>query len=465
MAVRQVPGPDAAFLYGERPEWHFHVSALMILDPETSDRFSPDAIVGQIERRIHRVPQFRWKLVEAPLRMRLDRPIWVDDPDFEVSSHVSHVAVPEPGDDRALGALVGRLVSFKVDRSRPLWEMWIITGLADGRVALLTKVHHSMIDGQSGAELAELLYDLEPDPEPDPEPPPYRPEPQPNLAERLAVSGMNSMLWPVRAGRFARQLARQGVTTGRHLLGGAPPAQPFQAPRTPINGTLTSDRAFATAAFALADAKRVKGHFGVKLNDVVLAISAGALRRYLDGIDATPDSPLIAQVPVSIRDESTRDDVGTKVANMFCSLATDIDDPVERLHAIHQSATAGKEMRRDLDADRTINLTDTTPPAAIAIASRLWSLAGLDGRTPPIFNLIISNVAGPPFDLYLAGARIDAMYPMGPLLYGSGVNFTFVSNSDRFDVGVMSCPALVPDPWAIADHIPDALHELLSATD
>lgn len=463
MTVRQVAGPDAAFLYGERPEWHFHVSALMLLDPSTSDRFSYDEVVRSLEHRVHRAPQFRWKLLEAPLRLRLDRPIWIDDPDFDVRRHVHRVAVPAPADEHALGELVGRLCSFKIDRTRPLWEIWVIEGLADGRVGLLAKIHHSIIDGQSGAELATLLYDFEPNPAPDPEPPPYEPEPAPDLTQRLALGATNAATWPLRASRFGRQLVRQGVTMGRHALGDDSPAQALQAPRTPFNGKLTPDRAFANAAVSLHAAKEVKNAFGVKLNDVLLAISSTALRDQLVELDALPDSSLVAQVPVSLRDDANKDTVGTKVANMFCSLATDEADPAERLRAIHRSAVSGKQMREDLTSHHEVNFTDTTAPALIALAARGWSLAGLDARTPPIFNLIISNVAGPPFELYLAGARIDAMYPMGPLLYGSGVNFTIVSNADRLDFGIMACPNLVPDPWAIADRIGPALDELTEA--
>jgi WS/DGAT/MGAT family acyltransferase len=249
----------------------------------------------------------------------------------------------------------------------------------------------------------------------------------------------------------------------RSALAATPPAQPLQAPRTPLNGALTSDRVFACAGIDLATAKAVKDAFGVKLNDVVLAVSSGALRRYLDEQGELPERPLVAQVPVSIRDETSQDHVGTKVAAMFCSLATDIDDPASRLRAIHASSTSGKAQRTKLTHQTEVNLTETTPPAAIAIASRLWSLGRLDGRIPPIFNLIISNVPGPPFDLYVAGARIEALYPMGPLLYGSGVNFTVVSTKDRLDFGLMACPAIVPDPWAIADQIEPALEELVSA--
>ncbi len=465
MTYRQVPGPDAAFLYGERPEWHFHVSALIMLDPSTSDRFSFDAVVDQLRRRIHHAPQFRWKLVEGPFRLRLERPIWVDDPDFDIANHVHRVAVPGPGDQRALGDLVGRLVGYKIDRTRPLWEMWLIEGLDDGRQALLAKIHHSIIDGSSGTEMITLLYDTEAEPDPDPEPPPYEPEAVPALIERVGMAAVHSVTWPLRVGRFSRQLLRQGITMGRHALGENPPAQPLQAPRTSLNGRLTPDRRFSSAVVSLADAKAVKDAFGVKLNDVVMAISAGALRHYLLASDALPDKPLIAQVPVSLRADPDDSEIGTKVAALFCSLATDVEDPAERLRAIRASSVQGKAVREELTARHEINWTDTLPPAAIALAARTWSAAGLDERTPPVFNLIISNVVGPPFDLFLAGARVDAMYPMGPLLYGSGVNLTVVSSADELHFGLMSCPTLVPDPWTIADAIPVALDELVAAAD
>ncbi len=461
--IRQVPGPDAAFLYAERPEWHFHVSALMILDPTTSTRFSFDAVVDQIARRIHEVPQMRWKLLEGPAHLRFERPMWIDDPDFDLNRHVHRIAVPSPGDRHTLGEMVGRLVSFKLDRTRPLWELWMIEGLENDRAALLIKIHHSIIDGESGTELATLLYDLEPDPEPGPEPPAYEPEPQPAMVDRLLRGATNAALWPVRAGRLTRQLVRQGMTMGRHLLSEAEVAAPLTAPRTSFNGQLTPDRLCATAAVSLADVKRVKNAFGVTINDVVLALSGGALLQYLDQRGEIPDRPLIAQVPVSIRGDANRDAVGTQVAAMFCSLATDIADPAERLQAISASSSSGKQMRNELSEQREMSAADTFPPAAVAIMARTWSLAGLDAKSPPVFNVIVSNVPGPPFDLFVAGARIESLYPMGPLMLGSGVNFSVVSDATTLDFGLMACPALVPDPWPIADAIPKALADLIDA--
>ncbi|MEZ5169111.1 MAG: wax ester/triacylglycerol synthase family O-acyltransferase, partial [Acidimicrobiales bacterium] len=252
----------------------------------------------------------------------------------------------------------------------PLWEIWLIEGMADGRQALLAKIHHSIIDGQSGAELATLLYDLEADPPPDPHPPPDQPEPAPDQIERLGHSAWHAASWPVRAGKFSRQLLRQGRTVARFGRTEQAPAHPFQTPRAVFNGRLTSRREFCAAQVSLEKAKAVKDAAGVKLNDVVLAIAAGAARRYLEVEAELPDKPLIAQVPVSLRTGDQEQSIGTQVATLFCSLATDVDDVAERLAVIHAGSRAGKEARRELSAAHEVNWTDTLPPALIAVAAR-----------------------------------------------------------------------------------------------
>ncbi len=458
--MHQIAGADAAFLYAERPEWHFHVSGVMVVDPADAPDFGVDLIRRRLAARLHLMPQFRWKLVSAPLGV--DRPIFVDDPDFDLDAHLRHIAVPAPGDDRTLGRLLGQLISYKLDRTRPLWEMWVIEGLAGGRVAVLTKIHHSIVDGVSGSDLATIILDFEPDPGPDPEPPLYEPVPGPSVPRRLLHTATGAAVLPWRQARLAEQTVRQSITYLRHTRRDVAPAGAFQAPRTPFNGSLTPHREFACARIPLADVKEVKNAFDVKLNDVVLAVCSGALRSYLVGHDALPDKPLIAQIPVSVRTDETRDHVGTQVAAMFASLGTDVADPVERLHVIHESTQSAKEMRQALTADRIMGLTDTTPPGLIAIAARMFTSMGIEGRIPPVFNLIVSNVPGPPLDLYLAGARLEALYPLGPLLYGSGVNITCISTARSIDFGFESCPELMPDVWTLAEGIGPALTELLA---
>lgn len=459
--MRQVPGPDAAFLTAETPEWHMHVSALVILDSGGSDRYSFETIRDTLASRIHQVPQFRWKLRAAPMTA-IARPYWVDDDGFDIDWHLNHVALPTPGDDRSLSKLVGRLLSSRLDRSRPLWEMWVIDGLEGGRTAVLAKIHHAIIDGQSGAELATLLFDLEPDPGPAPEPPTWTPEPPPNDLEIIGDIARQATGWPLRVGQLGWQFANQGATYVKQTISPKPVTHPFQAPRTRFNGRLTPGRSFASASISLADAKHVKNAFGVKLNDVVMAVAGGALRSYLADVDEVPDVPLVAQVPVSMR-VGDDDHIGTKVAMMFAAMATDIADPAERLDTIHTTTSSAKEMRAAMTAQQIMSLTDNTPPALLGLAALAWTAGGIDASAPPVFNVIVSNVPGPPFDLFLAGARIEAMYPMGPLLFGSGINFTIVSNATRLDFGVLACPDLVPDVWDIADRIQPALDELVEA--
>ena len=355
-------------------------------------------------------------------------------------------------------------MSRRLDRRQPLWEVWFIDGLADGRAAVLSTVHHSIIDGQSGAEVMAALYDLEPGPPDLPDPPRYSPDPVPSWFAISARNAWRAASLPLQAVRFGRQLVEQGLAALPFATGPEQsPAMPFQAPRTPFNGQLSPHRCFASVGLPIDLVKEVKNAAGVKVNDVVLAVCAGALRSYLDEIGELPIKPLIAQVPVSTRTDASRSNVGTQVGSMFVALATDVDDPAERLRAVRESSDAGKRLRGTLAEHRSLGLSDTIPPALFGVAARVWSSAHLDARTPPVYNVIISNVAGPPVDFYIAGARVEAMYPMGPLLYGGGLNITVFSNGGTIDVGIVTCRELVPDPWVIADRFRPALDALAGA--
>jgi WS/DGAT/MGAT family acyltransferase len=270
---------------------------------------------------------------------------------------------------------------------------------------------------------------------------------------------------PWRIARLATQSARQGLTFLGFQRQSSSPAAPFQAPRTSFNTELTPHRRFAFASVPLDDVKAIRWAFDVKVNDVILALVSGALRRYLIKGDELPTSPLIAQVPVSLRSEDDKSEVGTKVGAMFASLATNVSSPALRLLSINDSTKGAKEMQRALAADKLMGITEAAPPALVSLAARMYTAAQLDRRTPPIMNLIISNVPGPPFPLYCAGAEIEALYPMGPLLYGTGVNVTVFSYRDRVDFGFMVCREVVPDPWFLAEGIPLAMDELKQAAD
>jgi len=456
-------GIDAAFLYGETPAWHMHVSAVMIGDPsDMAGGFSFERLKRQTAERLHLAPQFRWRLVEVPFG--LDRPGFIEDPDFDVDAHIRRIGIPAPGGPEQLGNLIGDLVSIKLDRRKPLWEFWVIDGLEGGKFALLSKIHHCIIDGVSGSELATVLMDIEADPPPILQPDePRAIEPVPNPIE-LAVRGVgHTMLTPYRTVRLMNQTVRQGLKYIGFQRLEQPPPTAFQAPRTSFNAELTPHRRFVYQSVPFEHVHTIKEAFGVKVNDVVLAVCAGTLRRYLESRNELPNDPLIAQVPVSLRNDDDKSDVGTKVGAMFASLATDIDDPGERLLAIHESTKGAKEMQKALAADRIMGISEAAPPAMISLAARMYTAAGLDSRTPPIMNLIISNVPGPPFPIYCAGAKLEAIYPMGPLLYGTGINVTVFSYLGKIDFGFMVCRDLVPNPWFLAEGVEIAVEELLVA--
>lgn len=466
--MQRLSGIDAGFVYGETPSWHMHAGALFVLDPSTAPgAFDVDRIRALIAARLHLLGPFRHRLVEVPLG--LDRPVWVADPDFDVQAHIRAVGVPSPGGPRELGSLVGTLFAIKLDRTRPLWEIWFLEGLEHGHVGLLMKAHHATADGIRGAQLYEVLLDRTPD-APLERSIPTAPETEriPSELELAARALLSIAGTPVRAARTTARLARAGV----NMIGFRRSASwnaatfPFQAPRTSLNQPITPHRDFALCSVSLEDVKVVKRAFDVTVNDVVLAICAGALRRYLEQRGELPEVPLIAQVPIGVRDAvpgASGDVQGNRVSVMGASLATQLDDPVERLHAIAESTHSAKAMHRALGDDMIMRLADVAPPAVLAAGVRAYTRLRLAEHHPPIFNLIISNVPGPKIPLYAAGARLVSSYGIGPLLDGGGLNITVFSYCDAVDFGFVVCPEIVDDPWIIADAVPAALEELLRA--
>jgi len=458
----RVSGMDVMFLYGETPSWHMHTAALLVLDPASAPGgLDADALSAFYERRLASAAQFRWKVHHVAFG--LDRPAVVEDPAFDLSNHVHRVDVPAPGGPREVGGIVGELLARKLDRSHPLWEVWVLEGLAGGRLALLTKIHHSIIDGMSGVDLANRVLDLSPVPAPPPPAPHLTPEPAPSFVGGLASALGAALRAPYRTARYAAQTLDQGVVLGRHLLGGTTAGLPFAAARSAVNGPLTARRTLAYTSVPIADVTRVKEAFRVKVNDVVLAVVSGSLRAWLLDRGELPRRSLVAEVPVSVRSEATRDHVGTQVANSFVTLATDVASPVERLRAIHRSSLDARDLQRDLAERKRVNLSDVPPPRLLGLAVRAFGASGLEARLPPIYSVIVSSVAGPQLDFYVAGARVEAVYPVGPLMYASGVNVTALTLGDHVHFGIVACPDVVADPWAIADAVPAALAELLAA--
>jgi diacylglycerol O-acyltransferase len=461
--MRRLTGTDALFLSMETPAWHQHVGGLTVLEPGPNG-LSFEGIVAAIAERIPLAPKFTWKLKEAP--MGLDRPVWVDDEDFDVRRHIRRVGVPAPGGPKEAGEVAGTLLSTQLDRNRPLWEIWVLEGLAHGRTGLLMKYHHCLSDGVSGASLATALMDLEAEPTASLLAPPSPEESEAGTANDLALlaGSIGRVLGaPARIGRFALGAAGKGVTMANTLRRDTRTRSVLRAPTTSFNAPIGPRRELSFASVALADVRKLKEAHGVKVNDVVLALCGSALRAYLLGRDELPEEPLVSGVPVSTRAEGDMTQ-NNQISTMFVSLATNVADPVERLMEIHQSSQSAKEMTKALSARQIQSIGEVASPLLLATAVRAVYRGQLMSRSPVRINTVVSNVPGPPMPLYMCGAQITGIFPSSVILEGMGINLTVVSYVDRVDFGIHVDPDLVPNPWAISDGIAGALAELMTAS-
>lgn len=459
--MRRVDASGAGFLYGETSGWHMHVGALMLVDPTDAPGLSFEAMQRVYAERLARVPNLRSRLVSVPFG--LDRPALADDADFDVAAQCHRATLPAPGTRRQLADLLGELIARKLDRRRPLWEVWWIDGLEDGRVAMFVKLHHALVDGVSGMALAALVMDTEPEPAPEPEVPTSPVLPGPSGA-RLGVGAICSLAaLPWRATRFANQVAHQTATLVRHARLPQPPPLMFSAPRSAFNVPIGPDRRVALCSLPMSDVLEVKRAFGVSVNDVLLAVVGGALRGHLEDRGELPVSPLVAQVPVAARTAATTDDMGTQVVNMLTTLGTHVAGSAERLELITSVTARAKEYQHAIFADRALALPDVVPPFVISLAAQALTGLGLERHLPPFYNAIVSDVRGSPVDLYVVGARVEAICPFGPLLLGSGLNITALSHLDTMHVGILATPEAVPDPWDLVGRMGDELARLRDA--
>lgn len=462
--MERLTGLDAAFLYLETPASHMHVSGVMVVDPSTVEDggYSFDWVLDQVTRRLVPQPEFRRRVVRVPFNVH--HPVWVEDPHFDVRNHVKRIGCPAPGGPEELAELANEILSIQLDRNKPLWEMWVVEGLENGHLGLIAKMHHATIDGVTGANMMVHLFDFEPDAEPPALPELPQPERVPSDLELVGHALTSRVRSPFRFARTLRETGETAVNIARRRLrGGEGMPAPFTAPRTSFNGAITSRRAVSFANIPLDEVKAVKTALGVTVNDVVLAVCGGALMRYLEENGEQPDKPLTAAIPVSVHDESESTGVN-KVSAMFASLATDIDDPIERVREINKVSLAAKEEHSAIGANFLQNWGEFTGPN-IGLAMRLYSRMGLAERHTPIHNLVISNVPGPPFPLYFGGAKLVSLNPLGPIFDGAGLNVTVLSYLDSVGFGLVACPKSVPDIWRLAGHVPDAFDELRKAAD
>ncbi|TRW86267.1 wax ester/triacylglycerol synthase family O-acyltransferase [Mycolicibacterium sp. 018/SC-01/001] len=458
--MERLGGLDAGLLYSESATVPLHVCAVVLVDTSTvPGGFTYQRLRRDIGDRIKALPELRAKLGDSQLN--LDHPVWVRDKDFDLDRHLNRIALPSPGGREELADVCGHIASIPLDRSKPLWEMWIIEGLdgaaldAGGPLALMIKVHHAAVDGVSAANLLEKLCDLEPDA---PAPAPVE---GPDDAPAWVIAADGFVRFVTRPWQLTRvvpeTMAMVAKTVNRAISGNAM-AAPFTAPRTRFNAQVTSERSIALVQLDLNDVKKVKNHYGIKVNDVVMALCAGALRGYLAEQDELPGKPLIAFVPASVHGQSDRPG-RNQLSGMFCNLHTDVADSQERLHSIAASNARAKDHSGSLGPTLLVDLAQMLSRNMYG-----WMLAVLS-RTPltrtAIHNAVISNVAGPPATLYSCGAEVTALYPLGPVFHGSGLNITVMSVGDRLNVGIISCPQLVDNLWDLADRFDVELGELL----
>jgi len=481
--MRQLTALDQQFLALEDSRHYGHVGALSIYDPSTApgQELTLPRLQSLIAERLPLVPPFRWRLAEVPLN--LDYGYWVDDPDFDLEFHVREIALAPPGTDAQLAEQVARIYARPLDRSRPLWELYLIHGLPRNRVAVMSKIHHAVIDGMSGAEIMGALFDPTPEGRDEEAPPPTtkaKADTKPSDLGMLARGLLGLPRYPLRvlksAPRALPNLAEvqsfaaiPGVSTAGRLIGDLQRALGRETvvgrldltpPRTSFNGRVSAHRRFAFGRLSLEDVKAIKNHYGCTVNDVVVAICAGAVRRWLTEHDELPDEPLVAQVPVSVRREHEQGTYGNRILLMTAPVHTEIEDPVTRLQTTHESLVEMKERHRALPAELLVDANQFIPPALFSRAARLTFSLGASRASRPAWNLVISNVPGPQFPLYMAGARLEAHYPISVITDGMGLNITVMSYCGHLDFGIVADREQMPDVWSLMHWLGEALEEL-----
>jgi diacylglycerol O-acyltransferase len=460
----RLSGLDASFLYLESSSQLLHVCGVIVLDPETvPGGYDFTSFKEELERRIEGVPMFHRKLKQVPLG--IDHPVWVNDDDFDIDRHVHRMALPSPGGERELADLCGHMAGIPLDRSRPLWEFVVIEGLESGKVAIFTKMHHCTVDGVSGANAISFLCSLEPDAPPLESAPKDAAMPRtPGDAELFARGVVTNLGKPVAVAKLVAPTAGVLTKTINRARSGTAMAAPLRAPRTSFNGTITGHRTVALADLSLEKIKEIKNAVpGATVNDVVLTLCGGALRRYLDERDELPSSSLVASVPVSVRGKSKKESGSNKVSTIFSRLGTDVEDPLERLAQVSEGNTNAKEHHQAIPADTLQDWAEFAAPRTFGLAVRMVSSLRLADSGPVIHNLVISNVPGPPVPLFFIGAKIEGLYPLGPVFHGAGLNITVMSSDGKVHVGAIACRELVPEPWKLTEQFPAELEALHAA--
>lgn len=480
--VERLSGLDAAFLALEQHNTHLHVMATLVLDPGPSG-FTADTLRARIAERIANVAPLRRKVVTVPLQIH--HPVWWDvEPDLDV--HVREATLPSPGSVRELATFTANVAAQPLDRDRPLWEMWVVEGLEHGHVAIVAKIHHACIDGIAGVEIMAHLLDLEPVAPPAPitatpmhsravradapiaEPVTLDDEivdedvrDRPSDATLLRSAVDELVAQPMRLVHALRNLAGAAVRMIDKAEHPDRPstALPLRAPRTSLNRPLSADRAIAFSSLPLDDVKLVRRAFGATVNDVLLAVTSGALRRWFEAYSEIPASPLVVGIPTSVRSIDERGAMGNRFSAWFVHMALAEPDPVARLKAISAQTEHAKDLHEEFGSEAMHRWAELLSPAAYPPVTRLYRTLGASMR--PIVNVVCSNIPGPRFALYCTDARVVACYPFGPIFDGTGLNLTMLSYLDEVGVGIIGCADAVPGIDDLAAALPEALGELV----
>jgi WS/DGAT/MGAT family acyltransferase len=462
--MQPLSGLDSSFLYLEDAHQPMHVGSVLVF--EGSMNF--ESFRETIASRIHLLPRLRERLAMVPFG--IGKPYWVEDPALNLDMHLQHVALPSPGSWKELRGLAARIFCVPLDRTRPLWEMTFVEGLDQipqvppGSVALISKVHHSAIDGVSGTDMMGMLLDMTKEPRTFSPPPPRTVPPVPNELDVLSHTARKIMGKPSEIKRVAGEIAGALRAAAKVRDGGvdAPPV-PMTAPHTSINHTITGQRIWNTALLELDRVKAIRKVAGCTLNDVVLAICAGALRRYLDDKGELPDKPLLGMIPISTRGKDEHGEMGNKVSGMLLDLATDVADPVERLNVIKEHTQGGKAFEKSGATRAFVDLWDFIPFGLANRVLRLYSRFRISEMHNPLFNVVITNVPGPQIDMYMAGHKLLALMGMAPLIDGMGLLITVLSYNGVLSISPTSSPAVMPDLDVFTRNLRESANELEAA--
>lgn len=457
--MEELTGLDARFLYSETPTAHMHTLKVAVLD--LSGRATPltaDEFVERMGARLDRLPVLRRRAVAVPFG--LGHPVWVEDPDFDLARHLHWRAAPRPGTATELAAVVAEIAATQLPRDRPLWDLTVVDGLESGQVAFVIKLHHSLADGGAAVALLENAFIVD---DADAFVEVAHPEPLPSRRALARQAVMNGTRRAFDLPRFIRRTVGglfAARRTNRHATVDLP--LPFSSPRTSLNASLGPERTFAMTTLPLAELLEAKRAASASLNDVFLAVCGGALRRYLSRRGEQPTTGLVAGVPLATHG-GQRHYSGNHVDNLMLPVGTDIADPVARIRVIHDAARAAREVRDALGTDLFEYRASLTPPLLYPLGIRLWARTRLADHVRPPINFIASNVRGPNELPEIDGGVVTALYSVGPILEGIGLNITAWSHGDYLHVSVLGCPRTLPDPWELIGDLAWSASELTAA--